>query len=260
MIPTLEILERARQAGVPPSTIERDYTQNWLLAALRPINMALKGGTGIRKVFIENYRFSDDLDFTLLEPVDADTLRDAVRDAVFRVRDESGILFEDDIGFQTTKTGFKGTARFRILNRSSASPVKIDLDLTSPDQERVLLPVSMRPVFHPYSDGLEASVISYALEEIMAEKIRSLFQRTRSRDLYDIWQLADRVNRQDVRSILREKCNFKDVIVDAAMLRAKRDKFAALWQVSLGHQISKIPNFDEAFDKMVEEIEGYSTG
>jgi len=28
---------------------------------------ALKGGTGIRKAFLDNYRFSDDLDFTLLE-------------------------------------------------------------------------------------------------------------------------------------------------------------------------------------------------
>ena len=31
------------------------------------MNMDIKGGTGIIKVYIENYRFSDDLDFTLLE-------------------------------------------------------------------------------------------------------------------------------------------------------------------------------------------------
>jgi predicted nucleotidyltransferase component of viral defense system len=42
MIPALEIKERARELGVPTSTIERDYAQNWLLFALRPINMALK--------------------------------------------------------------------------------------------------------------------------------------------------------------------------------------------------------------------------
>jgi predicted nucleotidyltransferase component of viral defense system len=256
MIPALEIKGRARELGVPPSTIERDYAQNWLLAALRPINMALKGGTGIRKVFIENYRFSDDLDFTLLEPIDADELLAAVSDAVIRVRDESGILFDDELGFRETRTGFKATVRFRILNRSSASPVKIDLDLTGPDQEKVLLPVSMRPVFHQYSDDLHVSVTSYVLEEIMAEKIRSVFQRTRSRDLYDIWQLADRVNLQEVRSILHQKCDYKGVMVDTAVLRVKRDQFAAQWQVSLGHQMSNIPDFDEAFDKMLEEIEG----
>jgi uncharacterized protein len=258
MIPSLEIKERARESGVPTSTIERDYCQNWLLSALRPINMAFKGGTGIRKVFIENYRFSDDLDFTLLEPFDADALQAMVSDAVARVREESGILFEDDPGFRETRTGFKATARFRILNRGSASPVKIDLDLTGPGQEDVLLLVSKRPVFHPYSDGLSLSVASYALEEIMAEKIRSLFQRSRSRDLYDIVQLADRVDRRVVKSILRRKCDAKGVVVDTVVLAGKREHFRALWQVSLGHQMNGVPDFDESFEKMLVEIEEYS--
>jgi len=258
MIPAIEIKERAREFGVPTSTIDRDYAQNWLLSALRPINMALKGGTGIRKVFIENYRFSDDLDFTLIEPAGADTLRATVSDAIVRAREESGILFEDDPGFRATRTGFKATVRFRILNRGSASPVKIDLDLTGPDQEQILLPVSERPVFHPYSDGLSVAVISYALEEIMAEKIRSLFQRSRSRDLYDLVQLADQVDRRDVKSILRRKCDSKGVVVDMAVLAGKREHFKALWQISLGHQMSGVPDFDESFEKMLEEIEGYS--
>jgi predicted nucleotidyltransferase component of viral defense system len=101
-------------------------------------------------------------------------------------------------------------------------------------------------------------VTSYALEEIMAEKIRSLFQRTRSRDLYDIGQLADRVNREDVKSILLKKCEKKGVIVDLTLLNQKRDQFAAAWNVSLRHQMRDIPDFDEAFEKMLNEIEVYS--
>lgn len=259
MIPEREIKEQARAFGVPTSTIERDYVQNWFLTSLRPINMALKGGTGIRKVFIEDYRFSDDLDFTLLGSVDADTLRTAVIDAMVRVRDESGIQFEDEIGFRQTRNGFKATTRFRILHRGSTSPIKIDLDLTGSDSEQILLPVSDRRVFHHYSDGLETAITSYTLEEIMAEKIRSIFQRTRSRDLYDIDQLADRVDRNVVRSIVRRKCEYKGVSVDSDILRGKRDSFEALWQVSLGHQIHDIPDFDAAFEKVIGEIEEYST-
>jgi predicted nucleotidyltransferase component of viral defense system len=258
MIPGREIKEQTRESGVPTSTIERDYVQNWFLSSLRPINMALKGGTGIRKVYIENYRFSDDLDFTLLEPVEADTLRTAVIDAMVRVRDESGIQFENDIGFRQTRNGFKATTRFRILHRGQTSPIKIDLDLTGADSEEILLPVSDRPVFHHYSDGLETSVSSYALEEIMAEKIRSIFQRTRSRDLYDIGQLAGRVDRDIVRSIVHRKCEYKEVTVDPAILRERREQFAALWQVSLGHQIHDIPDFATAFENVMGEIERYS--
>jgi predicted nucleotidyltransferase component of viral defense system len=258
MISGREIKEQAREFGVPTSTIERDYVQNWFLSALRPINMALKGGTGIRKVYIEQYRFSDDLDFTLLEPVEADTLRSSVIDSMVRVRDESGIGFEDDIGFRKTRNGFKATIRFRILHRGSTVPIKIDLDLTCPDSEQVLLPVSDRPVYHHYSDGLQTSVASYALEEIVAEKIRSVFQRTRSRDLYDIGQLAGRVDRDIVRSIVHRKCESKGVTVDSTILREKRDRFAALWQVSLGHQIHDIPDFDRVFENVMGKIEGYS--
>jgi predicted nucleotidyltransferase component of viral defense system len=258
MISEREIKEQAREFGVPTSTIERDYVQNWFLASLRSINMALKGGTGIRKVFIENYRFSDDLDFTLLEPADAETLRAAVIDAMATVRDESGIQFEDDIGFRQTKNGYKATTRFRILHRGTVSPIKIDLDLTSPDSEQILLPVSERPVFHHYSDGLETSFTSYALEEIMAEKIRTIFQRTRSRDLYDIGQLAGRVDREVVKSIVRRKCEYKEISIDAAALQAKHDRFAALWQSSLGHQIHDIPDFDAVFELVMAEIEVYS--
>lgn len=258
MIPTREIKESAREYGVPPSTIERDYAQNWLLAYLRPVPMALKGGTGIRKVFIEHYRFSDDLDFTLLEPVKKEDLQAAVRDSVARVREESGILFEEDIGIIETVSGFRATAKFRILHSSSTTPINIDLDLTSPESERILLPVQERPIFHHYSDELNASVTSYALEEIMAEKLRSLFQRTRSRDLYDIWQLAGRVNRTDVKSILLKKCEPKGVIVDRSLLAGKRDQFAAAWNVSLKHQMREIPDFEEAFEKMLDEVDGYS--
>lgn len=257
MIPGIEIKEKSREFGVPTSTIERDYAQNWLLAYLKPINMALKGGTGIRKVFIENYRFSDDLDFTLLKPIDEKTLKAAVKDAIIRVRDDSGIQFEDGVNFIITESGFRLTAKFRILHKITTTPINIDLDITDLMNERVLLPTVECPIFHHYSDNLEASVTCYALEEITTEKIRSLFQRIRSRDVYDIWKLADRVNREDIKSILFQKCEYKDVVLDIVKLHQNRDKFAAAWNASLRHQMSEVPNFDEAFEKIIAEIEYY---
>ena len=82
MIPVEEIKEVARRWGVPESTVERDYAQGWLLASLsKNIEMALKGGTGIRKAFLDGYRFSDDLDFTLLGEYGVDDIEDRVKDA-----------------------------------------------------------------------------------------------------------------------------------------------------------------------------------
>lgn len=97
MIPSREIKEKAREHGIPTSTIERDYTQNWLLKHLSSMNMVLKGGTGIRKVYIENYRFSDDLDFTLLEKIEKDTLRNLLNKAIIETKEESGITLNEEV-------------------------------------------------------------------------------------------------------------------------------------------------------------------
>ena len=68
MIPPEEIKEAAVRYGIPTSSVERDYAQSWLLASLTTrLNMAFKGGTCIKKIYIPGYRFSDDLDFTLIE-------------------------------------------------------------------------------------------------------------------------------------------------------------------------------------------------
>jgi predicted nucleotidyltransferase component of viral defense system len=102
MIPIREIKEIARKLYVPPSTIERDYAQNWLLAYLDTSQMVFKGGTCIRKIFIENYRFSDDLDFTLTKNLDLDALQNMITESITRTREECGIQFEDDIDIITS--------------------------------------------------------------------------------------------------------------------------------------------------------------
>lgn len=53
MIHYLELKEKSREFQIPISTIERDYAQNWILKHLSEIDMVLKGGTGIKKVFID---------------------------------------------------------------------------------------------------------------------------------------------------------------------------------------------------------------
>jgi predicted nucleotidyltransferase component of viral defense system len=259
MIPNSEIREKAREYSVPLSTIERDYAQNWLLAYLAPIRMALKGGTGIRKVFIENYRFSDDLDFTLLEPMDKGTLYAAIQKSVIQVRDESGIQFEDEVDIFQTESGFQYKAKFRIMSPIATAPINIKLDITSPMNEQILLPVQQKPIFHHFSDHLEVLVTSYALEEIMAEKIRSLFQRTHPRDLYDIWQLSGHVDHDQVRSILPLKCAYKKVIPNTSLILAKKDQFEAAWDPTFRHQMKTIPSFQEAYERM-EEVIGFYLG
>ena len=252
MIPAEEIKEVARRWGVPESTVERDYAQGWLLASLsKNIEMALKGGTGMRKAFLEGYRFSDDLDFTLLGDYSVDDVEGRVRDAVIAARRESGIDFEDAITFAEVENGYRGSVYFRIL-RGAGSPLKIRLDLTLRDNEPVLLPLEMRVIFHPYSDVLGAEVLSYSLEEVFAEKMRALFERTRPRDLYDVWRLSGL--ELDVSGIVVDKFGFKGVIFDLDDLRVRRGDFGDAWRGSLRHQLSDLPSFDYVFEEVVRSL------
>ncbi|MBL7844017.1 MAG: nucleotidyl transferase AbiEii/AbiGii toxin family protein [Cyclobacteriaceae bacterium] len=72
MIKGAEIQKKAFQEGVRDQQIEKDYVLSWVLrgiashADLSKV-MVFKGGTVLKKVYFENYRFSEDLDFTLIE-------------------------------------------------------------------------------------------------------------------------------------------------------------------------------------------------
>ena len=104
MIPEIEFKEKARLFNVPISTIERDYAQNWLLAHLP--KMAFKEGTGIRKAYIKNYRFSEDLDFTLIDKSNFKDLTNKIKKAIQDTKNASGISFLEDIKSEEVKNGF----------------------------------------------------------------------------------------------------------------------------------------------------------
>ena len=71
MIPKGELLALRGEWSLSEEIIEKDYVLGWLLAgiaaepALRE-HWVFKGGTALRKCYFETYRFSEDLDFTVL--------------------------------------------------------------------------------------------------------------------------------------------------------------------------------------------------
>ncbi len=253
MIPSREIREKARACGVPETTVERDYAQNWLLKYLPTKNIILKGGTGIRKIYIANYRFSDDLDFTLLEDLEKKDLEDQISNAVKGAKEESGINFDVSLKINENENGYVVLIHFRVM-RNVGNPLKIKLDITNAKKEIIKLPVEKRPIIHPYSDDYKAEIPAYSLEEIVAEKTRALFERTRPRDLYDVWYLWNRTNKEKAVELLEEKCRFKGVSIDTSSLIARKSDFNNAWENSLRHQLKQLPDFDKTFDAVLGGI------
>src|SRR5262249_32581810 len=100
MIDRSEILRRADEWQMPENVVEKDYAVGWALwgIATDPIlasSWVLKGGMCIKKCYIETYRFSEDLDFTLLpnSPRTVEDLRSILLDMLVRVSAQSGVNF-----------------------------------------------------------------------------------------------------------------------------------------------------------------------
>jgi predicted nucleotidyltransferase component of viral defense system len=255
VIPIEEVKTAARTAGVPTSTIERDFAQDWLLANLKNQNLALKGGTGIRKVFIPDYRFSDDLDFTAGESMDIKTIREVLGAALAGARKASGIPFETALALRENRNGYVTEVFFPML-LSGHSRLKIKIDITKSSVEGNLLPFIFKRINHPYSDRCEGTVMVFSLEEMAAEKMRSVFQRTRARDLFDVHRLVvgQMVDTKILNGILRRKFENRAVDADVGRIQARRPEFKNGWNRSLQHQMRDVPDFEHVFGEVLSVI------
>lgn len=70
MIGKEEIIRFSKSMKIRPNILEKDYVLGWILRAVshQPIlaqTWTFKGGTCLKKCYFEQYRFSEDLDFTL---------------------------------------------------------------------------------------------------------------------------------------------------------------------------------------------------
>ena len=249
MIPEIEFKENARRFKVPISSIERDYAQSWLLAHLP--KMAFKGGTGIRKAYIDNYRFSDDLDFTLLEKIDFKDLINKIKKAIQNTKNVSGISFLDNIKSEEVKNGYAINIYFRIL-RSTGDPLKIKMDITKKENEIIINPIQKKNIIHIYSDKINEQVNVYTLEEMFAEKVRSLFERTRPRDLYDVWYLHKKITFD--KSLFQKKCKHKKIEPNIDELVTRKTNYEKTWKSSLQHQLPELPSATDVFDEVIESL------
>ena len=100
MIKPREIQQKAREIGVRDQQIEKDYVLSWILKGIsqhEQLSKAIvfKGGTVLKKIYFEDYRYSEDLDFTLLAP---DTTNEQIfqwfREIFEYIREEANIPLE----------------------------------------------------------------------------------------------------------------------------------------------------------------------
>ena len=201
----------ASDAGIDLDIAEREIVLTYVLRIMADRDLlphlAFKGGTAIRKLHLGSRgRFSLDLDFTAVSNIDPETL---ILEIASVLHDQTyyGLTFSipsSDYYATPTSAGAEiiyqhdwvTDGRFGIQVSFRAEPIL-------PIREVTLLP-------ERYFDwlGIDLTEIpSLDLHEIIGEKVRAAAQRSRVRDLYDLYQFAPRqFDRQIVRKIAVIKC------------------------------------------------------
>jgi len=179
--------------------------------------LAFKGGTALRRCYFDNYRFSEDLDFTLLKKISIDEFKSHLEDVYRQTLTVSGIVFRfsrlDSLAHQNSYT-FYLSYEGPLPTTNTSKEIKVDVTL----MERLFYPMNKKAVLRSYAEYSElpdhAKIQVYPLEEIAAEKTVALLDRARTepRDLYDLWHLTAETKSIDLLEIkpaIQAKLDFR---------------------------------------------------
>ena len=199
MLTPPQVQRYAAESGLRDVMIaEKEVVLTFLLQLLseRGIlnRLAFKGGTCLRKMHFGNQgRFSTDLDFTRLEEHDHE---DVILDMMQAFEQPfHGIQFSiPDDSYYETADGLSWGVNPTYVHEwnQGGSEIKIQVSRretpTFPTERRAQVEQS----YFRYLPFAPAEITCLALPEIIAEKIRACYQRSKARDIYDLGTFATR--------------------------------------------------------------------
>ena len=254
----LQSLLTKGEKSIPVKTLEKDYILTWILAGIARSELnnllAFKGGTALKKFYIENYRFSEDLDFTLLKSFDLDPLKEKIEKVYEYLLNEANIQIifnrsEIHSNSYTIFVNFSGPLGADIRR----GEIKMDFTIN----ELLLFPLERKRFFKLYKEysdvPLNTEILVYSIEEILVEKFISLLdpKRNEPRNIYDLWILLDNgyVQIDLLKDYIIEKAKFKK-LKDFNIIRAldkKKEVYKRLWIDKLNYQVLDLPYFEHVY-------------
>lgn len=251
---------------VDPGVIEKDYILSKALSSFAVVSasspaLIFKGGTALKKLYYPNWRYSEYLDFTSNIQLNQQEITMLFEQLANHVTEFYGVSMRvaeysqypkgntDPLSAQL-KLGFDGP-----LHKTSGMKNNIRVDIAF--NEVVIGEPEYRQMFREYPDDSDTELVVYPLEEIVAEKLRSILQRGKSRDYYDVWLLLGS-HKTDfsfdrTREILIAKCKHKEISkpVVTDFFEARRiDEAAQFWERGLAHQLPDLPEMSDVLEEL----------
>jgi hypothetical protein len=240
VITKAHITRRAARDNVPAITVERDYVLAHVIAGVATLEidngLVFKGGTALRLCHIDDYRYSADLDFSLVSGSIEDGY-EAITHALARTGGSvQGLHLTDDEPPRIAYVGPLGRER----------TLKLDVA-----DDELVLTMERQPLLPRWPDlPTDVGVRVYTLLEIAGEKLRCVLQRLQCRDLFDLFLLFEevQVNATEAVLVFRPKAKHKGINPDAfaARYRERVDQYRKRWEDELREHVpGEIPHFGE---------------
>lgn len=249
MITRAHITRRAARDNVPAITVERDYVLAHVIAGVATLEidngLVFKGGTALRLCHIEDYRYSADLDFSLVSGsmengYEAITLALAGTGGAIQ-----GLHLTDDKPPRIAYVGPLGRER----------TLKLDIA----DNELVLT-TERKPLLPRWPDlPTNVGIHVYSLLEITGEKLRCVLQRLQCRDLFDLYLLFEEVQVDAVEAaqVFNPKAKHKGINPDsfAEKFHERIDQYRKRWEDELREHVpGEIPHFGEVERRVTRHL------
>ena len=199
MIPIVGITEWQEHAPWGSSAqVEHDLILSRILVEIfnndfLSSKLAFRGGTALHKLFIKKLvRFSEDID---LVQIHGEPIGDAL-----------GVI-HDLLNHWMSKPKVKRsegrvTMIYRVQSEEDNRPITIKIETNTRDHssvlQRVKIPFSVKS---RWFTG-QTQINTYQLEELMATKLRALYQRKKGRDLFDFFAVIKEVGELDSEKML----------------------------------------------------------
>jgi predicted nucleotidyltransferase component of viral defense system len=143
--------------------------------------IAFRGGTALHKIILPKpLRYSEDIDLNRLETGASGKIIDSVRDSL-------GAMLGQPSKVNSTDRSIKMIYKYDSVDGSPRKlKVEINVRETLPEKDLQEIPYSVE------SDYFQGStkILAFNTEEMIGTKIRALYQRSKGRDLFDLYEVS----------------------------------------------------------------------
>lgn len=232
----------AEQVGVDPIYLEKDFVLTEIIHAYATgpyrEDLILKGGQALRHIH-GSARLSKDADYVARRRIEFDDLRGALVTQYPRLTVPQAPVGRSARGFKIRPIGYRGP-----LGRHDVVELKVSF------REDLVLDPLRATYVSSFRDPFEVLVMD--LNEMVAEKVRAIYQRGNPLDLFDLWFIFARPDLHVDQAVVTELIprKFRPPLVscgwDRVRLYVRAEEEAHTWDRALRDLVPEHPSFEEA--------------